>query len=133
MRKCIYYDSHSIREWKNMEFLLKVGFSQGYIFFAHNPPSLKIKFFFCLVGKVGVRGRGVFRGGAIGAKPLPWTSEIYWFQGFFMPQRVLNPPLEKTKFKPPLDKLLNMPLVRGFNSRMGKYIFGPKLIKAQLS
>jgi len=38
---------------------------------------LKIKFFFCLVGKVGVRGRGVFRGGAIGAKPLPWTSEIY--------------------------------------------------------
>ena len=37
-----------------------------------------------------------------GAKP-PWTSEIYWFQGVFRPQRVLSPPPQKNfkKFKPP--------------------------------
>ena len=40
--------------------------------------------------------RDVFRGGAMGAKP-PWTSEIYWFQGSFRPQWVL----ERKKCKPP--------------------------------
>ena len=29
------------------------------------------------------------------------SSEIYWFQGVFMPERVVSPPLERTKFKPP--------------------------------
>ena len=49
-------------------------------------------------------------GGAIRAKP-PRNSEIYWFQGVSMPQRVLSPPsLEKKNFSPPREKFLNTPL-----------------------
>ena len=55
--------------------------------------------------------RGVFRGGAMGAKPTPWTSEIYRFQRVFRPQRVLSPPGKKKKLAPPLDKFLNTPLI----------------------
>ena len=40
------------------------------------------------------------QGGLLGLSPPPWTSEIYWFQGIFMPQWVLSPPLERKKFKP---------------------------------
>ena len=39
-------------------------------------------------------------GRAIVAKP-PWTSEIYWFQGVFMPQRVLSPPWKEENLSPP--------------------------------
>ena len=39
------------------------------------------------------------QGRAMGAKPPhPWTSEIYWFQGVFRPQRELStPPQEREK------------------------------------
>ena len=37
----------------------------------------------------------------MGAKS-PWTSEIYLFQGFFRPQRLLTPPHERiTNVSPP--------------------------------
>ena len=41
--------------------------------------------------------KGVFRGGV----SPPWTSEIYWLQGVFRPQRVLSPPWKDKKIKPP--------------------------------
>ena len=45
--------------------------------------------------------RGVLRGGAVGAKPTPWTSEIFRSQGVFRPQRVLSPPGKRKKLSPP--------------------------------
>ena len=46
--------------------------------------------------------QGRIQRGAMGAKPPPWTSEIYWFQGVFRPQRVLSPPGKgKKNLSPP--------------------------------
>jgi len=47
-------------------------------------------------------------GGLLGLSP-PWTSEIYWFQRVFRPQRVLSPPGKKKKLSP-LDEFLNTPM-----------------------
>ena len=50
--------------------------------------------------RVNRKVQGPIRGGGYGGKP-PWTSEIYWFQGVFRPQRLLSPPGKIKKFKLP--------------------------------
>ena len=57
--------------------------------------------------------RGVYRGGAMGAQPLPWTSKIYSFPEVFRSQQVLSPLFEKnwappgqiSEFAPDLEDL----------------------------
>ena len=50
--------------------------------------------------------QGRIQRGAMGAKPPPWTSEIYWFQGVFRPQRVLSPPGKGKKNLSPPGQIL---------------------------
>ena len=67
---------------------------------------------------------GTYSEGAMGAKP-PWTSEIYWFQGVFRPQRVLSPtPRKIKKIKPPpRTNSWICPWIYYIKNRGGDYVF----------
>ena len=76
--------------------------------------------------KKWISNSGAYSGGGRWRLSPPRTSEIYWFQGVFSPQRVLSPPPGQIKkFKPPLDKFLNTPLIKlhGFTQQNKMEIF----------
>ena len=57
------------------------------------------------------------------AKPSPWTSEIYWFQGVSRLQQVLKPPHARKKNVSPPEKLLNTPQITTLNKYLDFKVF----------